>query len=827
MIFIKCEVAIKNGKDILLFYEKIDIIIEILKCYFNLKTLEDKELEYSFRNYFSLNFPNVRFTYKDYSEVFDKKTLKNTDCAIDLNHIFIKVNIEDNIKKFEKIQLKNSIQFILEATEKLDLYTFVEVKKLNKIEKHCESELYIRTVKYNNINLNIEKLQKSINLKVFIPNTQDLKISIISPSRFKVQDIRISKNEKSFIIENTKVKVDIVNQSQVNINLRSDDFIERGNWKLNFNELKELRESACMGNSFLLKSERGEVVNKLEERDFPKTYIESNEFEPVFVIYYHEEDEEKLKNLENIFKFYKLSDGFGIIYIRKDRIRDLGQIYSFEYIYRMQRYIKMVQLTSLSRGIEGGYTANEEIGANYFKTHPNLNIDGKGVIISIINSGINYLHPDFIYPDGTSKILYLWDQTKDGKPPEGFSIGTEYTRDDINKAIAENNPNLSTDEEGIGTALGGICSGLGNANKNYPGVAEGADLIVVKLKKIDGFYNNATFLSGIDYSYKKAKGLDRPIVQNITLGSNNQPSPGISFMSKDSFYEFKVCEVVGAGNEGSGRTHTMGKINFPGEIKDIEVEIADYEEEVEIDVWVNRPDKLTVLIISPSGHESKTAFVSNLNILEGLFDFENTYYTMWSTYPVYYTGQQATLIRLKGASKGVWKIRLIGDTITNGIFHAYLPNHLLLKPGTKFREGNPNYTLTYPSVYSDCVAVGTYNSLNSSIWSESSRGPVIGTIGRIERPDLVAPGVNIIAPYENNNYALVSGSGVASSYTAGSVALIMQFILFKENYKDKAVVQKIKTYLRAGAKRDSKINYPDVSYGYGNLDIKGTFEEIR
>ena len=83
-------------------------------------------------------------------------------------------------------------------------------------------------------------------------------------------------------------------------------------------------------------------------------------------------------------------------------------------------------------------------------------------------------------------------------------MGTEYTREDINKAIAEKNPNLSIDEEGIGTALSGICAGMGNLNKQYKGVAEGSELVIVKLKKIDGLYNIAMLQAATRYIYKKA-----------------------------------------------------------------------------------------------------------------------------------------------------------------------------------------------------------------------------------------------------------------------------------------------------------------------------------
>ncbi|EQK43421.1 subtilase family protein [[Clostridium] bifermentans ATCC 638] len=819
---IKYPITIQYGKLILSIYENIGCGIKIIKSYIEFKIIDNKRADCEVVEYLQSKYPDVNIIYNKHNRL--NENFKN---------ICIELNAKEDIKKVERNNIELFIDSILNISQKYNIDTFISIKRLNCIrkledskytQKYYESNLYIRLEQSKELKLNVHKYQKLINIKLFLENNQNLSLNITNPSNLKFQDIDINFQEKKFQIKNSKLKVYAKEKNEINIRLKSDSFIENGIWNLKFNEINK---SDYIETEFIIDKQDEEIKNYLEARDFPKSYIDSSEFEPVFIIYYYPKYEEQLKKLDNIFKFYKLSDGMGIVFIQKDRFKDVGKLYTFKYIYKMQRYTKMVQLTDLSKGTENGYTANEEIGVNYFKTNPNVNLDGAGVIISIVNSGIDYLHPDFIYPDGTSKILYLWDQTKDGKPPEGFNIGTEYTRDDINKAIAEKNSNLSTDEEGVGTALGGICAGLGSINKSYAGVAEGADLIVVKLQKIDGFYNNGTFLSGIDYSYRKAKKLDMPIIQNITLGSNNLVSPGIGFMDNDLFYEYRVCEITGAGNEGNGKTHTMGKISFDGEVKDIEIEIAEYEKDIEIDLWVDKPDKLNVLIISPSGEESKTSFVSNLNVVDGLFDFENTYYSMWSTYPLYYSGQQMTIINLQGVSKGIWKVRLTGASITNGLYHVYLPNHLLLNSGTKFRDGNPNYTLTYPSIYKDTVTVGTYNSLNSSIWTESSRGPVIGNIGRVESPDIVAPGVNIIAPYEKDRYALVSGSGVSASYTAGAVALIMQYILFKENYKDKSVVQKIKTYLRAGAKRDSKISYPDSSYGYGILNIKNTFDQIK
>ncbi|MCL2859907.1 MAG: hypothetical protein FWF46_04985 [Oscillospiraceae bacterium] len=65
------------------------------------------------------------------------------------------------------------------------------------------------------------------------------------------------------------------------------------------------------------------------------------------------------------------------------------------------------------------------------------NVTGKGTIVAIIDSGIDYTHPDFINEDQTSRILFIWDQTGTGIPPSGFKSGIEYTSEQINKALQD------------------------------------------------------------------------------------------------------------------------------------------------------------------------------------------------------------------------------------------------------------------------------------------------------------------------------------------------------------------------------------------------------
>ena len=58
-------------------------------------------------------------------------------------------------------------------------------------------------------------------------------------------------------------------------------------------------------------------------------------------------------------------------------------------------------------------------------------LTGKGILIGIVDSGVDYFHPDFRNADGSSRILRLWDQSIPGKPPQGYVTGTEYTKEEI------------------------------------------------------------------------------------------------------------------------------------------------------------------------------------------------------------------------------------------------------------------------------------------------------------------------------------------------------------------------------------------------------------
>ncbi|WP_305303020.1 bifunctional germination protease/germinant receptor pseudoprotease CspBA [Romboutsia ilealis] len=544
----------------------------------------------------------------------------------------------------------------------------------------------------------------------------------------------------------------------------------------------------------------------------------------IAVLFENQQFEEDLKKLNINYRLEKLSDDFGVLYISPKDIDKAGSIANILSAQTIESIIRLASLSQISQGTTGGVVGNEIIGANFFKENPNINVTGRGVIIGIADSGIDYLHPDFIYPDGTSKILYLWDQTKDGNPPEGYHIGTEYTNEDINRAIREKDDTLSIDEEGSGTMLSGICAGLGNLNPNYAGVAGEASLIVIKLKKYNGNYTNAALYVATEYAIKRALELNMPIVFNISYGSNESVAVTTLSLRDTLFFERGICIVSGVGNEGNTQTHTSGVIEFNGSEEYIELELSEDDPNVQIQIWMDRPDRVNCEVISPTGESSKLLQVSSYALVTGLYDFEQTEYLLETNYPTTFSGQQQININLTNAKKGIWKIKLIGIDINSGIYNAYLSNRVFLKPGTRFRESNPEKTINYPATYEDIISVGAYDTINDSIWPTSSRGP---TIDYIQVPDIVAPGVNIVAPYPGEKYARISGTAPAAAYVSGSLALFLQYVLVEKRYPEKAFTQAMITYLKAGAVRSNNISYPNSALGYGLLNIRNVFDQLK
>lgn len=103
----------------------------------------------------------------------------------------------------------------------------------------------------------------------------------------------------------------------------------------------------------------------------------------------------------------------------------------------------MSTLINITNNLQEGVDILTASGISTFN-NPYVNLTGEGILVAIIDSGVDYLHPDFIKEDGTSKIVSIWNQESDkSNPPTGMTFGSQYSSEEINRAIKDKNGDLS------------------------------------------------------------------------------------------------------------------------------------------------------------------------------------------------------------------------------------------------------------------------------------------------------------------------------------------------------------------------------------------------
>lgn len=540
--------------------------------------------------------------------------------------------------------------------------------------------------------------------------------------------------------------------------------------------------------------------------------------------------EEDFKN-NNITRYIILNDTIAAIYV--DSSFDENILNNIESISWWERSNSMSSLINLTDNLNDGETVRTAAGTEEVYKDPYINPTGSGIIIVIIDSGINYLHPDFIKKDNTTKIISIWDQESTLKPPpEGYLFGSEFTRDEINEYISRNDSSLSVDEVGTGTMAAGIATGLGRVNPEYDGVARDAELVVIKLKSYkDKFskdkinYEESDFLAAIKYALEISDRENKPMIINLTVGARSRSSIVVSML--DSFSELSTSGKIlvgGAGNEGNTDIHYNGRIQMTDKNQDIIIQVG---EQLNLDITLSPvgPDKIGAAIISPDGEMS---YIINYTpepfVYTGKFNLVDTFYEFRYVYPWILSANQELNITLTDIKPGIWTLRLFPEFIINGEYNVYLPNKNLLSPETRFTDSSSESTITLLGIIKRVITVGAYNDRTEGIWIGSSRGQ---EIRRPIKPDIVAPGVDIIGPYQNNSYNTATGTGVSSSIVTGALAILMSYIASEdEESRNLLFSEPLKTFLMLGATRKQIYTYPNVSRGYGLLNLRETLNAI-
>lgn len=456
-------------------------------------------------------------------------------------------------------------------------------------------------------------------------------------------------------------------------------------------------------------------------------------------------------------------------------------------------------------------------------TLPPLSLTGNGVLVGFVDSGIDLTHPDFQDQNGNSRVLFLWDQTRDEYPPDGYLFGTEYNNEQINEALRMGKT-LSKDESGHGTATAGIACGNGNAsNGRYRGIAPEAELIVVKMRKNKGLYPRTTeLLSGIDYCIGKALKFNRPLVLNISFGNNYGSHTGNSlselYLNRVSLLG-RISIIAAAGNEGASPVHTSG---FLDQTVNVNFSISERQTSLNMQLWKDYADDVRIKLRAPSGTEYTLSdnFGTNIETLDQTrIAFYNSAPSPFQRLQEYYF-EFFPIADSFYLTSGVWSLIIEPISIKNGAFEMWLPSASSLNGATRFLSPDPYNTLTIPSSANSVITVGAYDAKTNTPADFSGRGAA-AMPNLLTKPDLVAPGVSIIVPSFPGGYQTVSGTSFAAPFVAGSAALLMEWGIVKRNNLF-LYGEQLKTWLIAGAKELPGYPIPNPRTGWGALCLEAS-----
>lgn len=542
---------------------------------------------------------------------------------------------------------------------------------------------------------------------------------------------------------------------------------------------------------------------------------------------------------------YKINNKYAVLLVIGDRvedvIRDVPSVLFVNY-----RSICVLNSTSVS----------ELSNIDIVKKNPYLDLDGNGVIIGIMDTGIDYMNKEFLKEDDTTRVEVIWDQTIESSNDtqnqnanpityNNVFVGTIYSEDQINEAVKSglsgNDPYKivpSKDEIGHGTEIASLAGARGY-NKTLEGVANGCTYAIVKLRQSKSYldrlkknnivnvpvYDYSMIVPAIEYLKEFALYKKKPIVIINAVGSTVHPHNGSSLLSRyiDEISLIRgLVFVSGCGNEGLAGGHARGFVSNSGGTDRKDLNIAREMENFSFRIWITRPNKMALSIISPSGQDS--GFIEpKINQQQSInFVYENTSVLVKFLVPDSITGEEIIIITFKNIKPGIWKFTLRGQYIVDGRYDIWLPPEKTLPPDTSFLEPTQDQTITTSGSARRAVSVGYYNQENNSIVGESGRGfPLYGII----KPDIAAPGINITAASNNGRIVSTKGSSVAAAITGGVCALLIEWGLIKGNDIE-MFSSKIISLLTIGADRKSNLQYPDKSLGFGTLNLEGVFKSI-
>ncbi len=551
--------------------------------------------------------------------------------------------------------------------------------------------------------------------------------------------------------------------------------------------------------------------------------------------------------------------GYAILTVPDGLVEQVAELEEIEYVEKPKRFFYEVTdpvTDSCIRQLSG----------------QDLSLTGRGVLIAVLDSGIDYRLPVFRHADGSTRIRYLWDQTlvpsgeqgeaesgEDGagvirRAPTGFRQGVEFDAAQINTALeAETQERQfmllpALDTSGHGTAVAGIAAGYseGEGGNNgfyerlqyYRGAAPEAELLIVKLGLPDAasFPRTTEIMRGVTWAVRKAQELQMPLAVNLSFGNSYGAHDGSSLLERflDNASEIgRTVICVGSGNDGASAGHLSGRLGSSqtgtsASRADVEIAVGAYERALSIQLWKNYSDIYRVWLRSPGGREAELP----LSVENGKYTLrlEQTEILVYMGEPTPYAVAQEIYLEMipvgrQYINSGIWTVRLEGVRIVTGQYYFYLPSASARSAATGFYRPTPEVTLTIPSTAAKIITVGAYDSTYDAYADFSGRGyadadRTVGVVAAgLVKPDLVAPGVGVTAPDIYGSFLPVTGTSFATPIVTGAAALLMEWGIVQGN--DLFLYgEKVKAYLRKGARPlRGEAEVPNDRVGFGALCV--------
>ncbi|MEM1217860.1 MAG: S8 family peptidase [Bacteroidota bacterium] len=504
---------------------------------------------------------------------------------------------------------------------------------------------------------------------------------------------------------------------------------------------------------------------------------------------------------------------------------------------------------------------------------PGLPSQGQNMIVAVIDRGIDYFHPDFINPDGTTRIAYLYDMIDPSganAPNNPYGIGTIFDATQINGSLQNSSAPLSTDRFGHGTATASIAAG--NASQgSYPqfaGVASEATLIIVKVTHDPfpafadqpgqmGFFDPTYIPVALEFVADKVAEIGQQSVTLINLGSIGGPTDGTSLVARamTDFVEDGHHLVCGVGDDGGANNVASGNI------AQNEMGILTFQKEagfVRLDLWYSENDRFGINIIDPAGNVSGSLPVPN-SATGAEFQTGTNYSYFHRGAEVDFFGstsdRREMLIDFTGIP-GEYTIEITGDVIIEGDFIAtlnparYNNNNAFtsfITPGFSINDYAAAPGVITPTDYvikNDWVDINgnqqdiTGQGETGELWIGSSEGP---THDLRQGVDIALPGEVLFAAYSPNtwysnfsssqvqggdgNYGLQNAVSAAAPLLTGSIAVILQ--AWEERYGYFLSPGELLTLLHDYAVEDAFTGpTPNNTWGYGKFKIAPILDDI-